>query len=245
MTLAKQMSDTSRPKAIGDKLSVAEVNRELPVEMTAGEAMASTPVAVYVKNADGYVYKAVSTPFAENVEFIGFVMNVAGASGSAVAVQTAGVVEGFSGLTVGEYYYLTDTAGAISTAIVAVKKLVGIAISATAIKIITDNALEYIEIKPPAFAEQSNPNVWEDWDLSTIIGLGAKFVEVVLAQIGGADAGVREKGSSVDRIINMYTAIGAAESTVMTVKVNADRIIERYTKTATGNCEFSILGYWR
>lgn len=135
--ILKTLSDTARPKSVGDKLSAAEVNRDLPIVVTAGEVIASTPVAVYIKDADGYIYKTTATPFAENVEnFIGFAMDVAGASGSAVAVQTHGIVGGFSGLDAGKLYYLSDTAGIISTAVGTIRVLVGVAISTTQILVL-------------------------------------------------------------------------------------------------------------
>lgn len=137
MTLAKQMSDTQRPKAAGDQLSAVEVNQDLPIIMTAGEAIAATPVAVYVKDADGYIYKTTATPFSENIEnFMGFATEIAGASGSAIAVQTHGIVGGFSALDAGRLYYLSDTAGLIGTAVGTIRVLVGVAISATQILVL-------------------------------------------------------------------------------------------------------------
>ena len=43
------MSDSARPKDVGEKLSAREVNQDLPFTINAGEAMASTPVAVYLE----------------------------------------------------------------------------------------------------------------------------------------------------------------------------------------------------
>lgn len=131
------MSDTARPKSTGDKLSAREVNEDLPIEMTAGEAISGTPKAIYIKDSDGYVYKCDASFSDERIgHFIGFNTDISGASGSPVSVQTKGIVEGFSGLDAGKFYYLSDTAGDISTAPGTYEKLVGIAISTTELLIL-------------------------------------------------------------------------------------------------------------
>lgn len=54
-------------------------------------------------------------------------------------VQIGGIADGFSGLLVGTTYYLSDTAGAISTSAGSQSRKIGIAISTTEILIIRDN----------------------------------------------------------------------------------------------------------
>ena len=133
------MSDTARPKSSGDKLTADEINRELPIQMTAGEAIASTPIAVYIKASDGYAYKTDASFVDERIQaFIGFTSEVAGGSGSAIAVQVKGIVTGFTGLIAGSRYYLSDTAGAVGTPVGTYGKCIGRAVSATEIRIEID-----------------------------------------------------------------------------------------------------------
>lgn len=104
----------------------------------AGEAIdaSTTPQAVYLKESDGKIYKSVSSTASEALfSFIGFVglsQNVA--MNDVVRVQTHGLVSGFSGLTVGAYYFITNTAGSISTT--AGTKILTIGRAVTATKLI-------------------------------------------------------------------------------------------------------------
>lgn len=134
------MSDTVRPKSAGDKLAAAEVNADLPVQINAGETIdtSSTPQAVYIKAADNEVYKTDANVIGETVKsFIGFAVTD-GSDGNPCTIQHHGIVAGFSGLTEGAKYYLSDTPGAISSTPGTYPRLVGIAISATQILIMAD-----------------------------------------------------------------------------------------------------------
>ena len=74
-----------------------------------------------------------------NSGYIGFA--TAGISTSAQGViQHTGVVTGFSGLTPGAQYYLSNTLGAISTSAGTVSRKIGRALSSTALLIVNDNA---------------------------------------------------------------------------------------------------------
>ena len=83
-----------------------------------GEAInaLATPQAVYKDNADGEVYLTdANDTTAKHRQFFGFVLRGQNlASGEVAKVATSGIVEGFTGLTNGQYQYLSDTAGAIS-----------------------------------------------------------------------------------------------------------------------------------
>ena len=70
--------------------------------------------------------------------FIGFV-NTTVAAGTSVVVTLGNIANTLSGLTVNSTYYLSDTAGAISTSAGTNSKKVGMAISATEILIKQDN----------------------------------------------------------------------------------------------------------
>ncbi len=81
---------------------------------------------------------------------------------------------------------------------------------------------------------------WDEWDLSAYIPVGAVMVEVWLTnrQDTAYISGLREKGSSIDRIshISNYSQM------VMTANLDADRIVERWSNN--GNVTFTIRGYW-
>ena len=91
------------------------------------------PVPVYIKNADTRVY-ASDANLSGALEFFGFAVTNSIAANN-IEVQVTGVVGGFSGLTVGATYYVSDTVGTISTTPGTVQIVVGIAVSATQILI--------------------------------------------------------------------------------------------------------------
>ncbi len=114
-------------------------NDSLNVDSVVGENIngTTTPVPVYMSDGtnsrtSGRVYQSDandSTNEARN--FFGFIRdNVS--TGAAVNVKR-GVVSGFSGLTIGAYYWVTDTVGTISSTHGTAEICVGMAISATQI----------------------------------------------------------------------------------------------------------------
>jgi len=82
---------------------------------TTGEAIdgSTTPQAVCVAVADGLIYKADANT-STRVNAYGFITTNALIT-TTPYVKVAGIVGGFAGLTVGAMYYVTDTAGSIST----------------------------------------------------------------------------------------------------------------------------------
>lgn len=80
---------------------------------TAGEIIsgATLPVPVYIDTSDGEVY-ACDADDTSKLMFAGFAVTD-GIDGGDIDVQTSGLVQGFSGLTVGVYYFLQDTVGTI------------------------------------------------------------------------------------------------------------------------------------
>lgn len=118
------VSPDTLSSAIGSKKSV-----------TAGETIngATTPVPVYQDKSD-FEFYACDANDTTKMKFLGFAVSN-GTNGNSMTVQFTGIVSGFSGLTRGEKYYATDTAGAISTTAGTQEILVGIAISATEIMI--------------------------------------------------------------------------------------------------------------
>lgn len=92
----------------------------IDIPFTTGEAInaSALPQAVYLKESDGKIYKTDATTYAENLfSFIGFVTTPQNlAINTTARVRTWGLVNGFGGaLTIGEYYYITDATGLIST----------------------------------------------------------------------------------------------------------------------------------
>jgi hypothetical protein len=118
------------------------------VTVTCGENIdgSSTPQAVYISDGTnsrtaGRFYKADrddTTNMA--VRGIGFVTENCTAGG-AYSVQFGGIVTGFTSLTVGVEYYLSDTAGAVVVGAIAINPSVpiGMAISTTAILLQREN----------------------------------------------------------------------------------------------------------
>ena len=102
---------------------------------TYGETIAVND-ALYLKASDGKVYKTSASYNDERIyNFIGFAKE-AGALNDVKKVQIGGKVEGFSGLTIGSFYYLSNTAGAVETAEGTYRKIIGLAISATELVIV-------------------------------------------------------------------------------------------------------------
>jgi len=105
-------------------------------EYTAGEAIdaSSTPQLVYKSSSDGKIYKADADDNTKR-RWFGFVDNAQNvALNATVEVVSEGIVSGFSGLTNGQYVYMTNTAGSIShTPSTTFVGRVGIAVSATEI----------------------------------------------------------------------------------------------------------------
>ena len=83
--------------------------------LTTGEAIdgSTTPQVVCVKSSDGLLYKADANDSTLNMA-IGFVTTNALIT-TTPTITTSGVVGGFTGLTQNATYYVSDTAGAIST----------------------------------------------------------------------------------------------------------------------------------
>jgi hypothetical protein len=167
------MSDTARPKSGGDKLAADEINRDLPIVLNAGETItgATLPVAVYVKNADGEVY-ACDADDLTAIEFIGFAVTD-GTDGNPITIQKDGVVSGFSGLTINARYYVQDDK-TIGVNPGTHDVLVGVAVSATQIRIIKDYTT-YVQTYT-ADATWTKPT-------------GAKMVEVICVGAGGGGGG--------------------------------------------------------
>lgn len=103
--------------------------------LTAGEAIDASSASqwVYLKASDGKVYKLDSDADESTFKFFGVVANGQNVSANdSVIVSTAGIVDGFSGLTAGNRLYPSATAGTAGTTPVANQAIeLGFAVSAT------------------------------------------------------------------------------------------------------------------
>lgn len=119
----------------GDNVEADDLNQNFTESLnnyrdfTYGETIAVND-AVYLKASDGKVYKTDATSEIKINNFIGFAKE-AGNANDVKKVQTGGKISGLSGLTTGERYYLSNTAGEISTTRGTFPKLIGFAISTT------------------------------------------------------------------------------------------------------------------
>ena len=104
---------------------------EFTATFTAGENIAIRDV-VYLKVSDGKIYKASTT----NSDWIGVAQAAISSAATGAVYVNGAVVGGFSSLTPGSWYGLTSTGGAVAIQTLADGYTVGIAISATQIKII-------------------------------------------------------------------------------------------------------------
>jgi hypothetical protein len=99
---------------------------------TAGEAITLTalvPRPVFVATSTPSVWLS-DANVASTTPFLGFAVSNA-AAGASVSVQTDGIVSGFTGLTPGSRYYVSDTVGTIQTTVGTSEAYVGIALSST------------------------------------------------------------------------------------------------------------------
>lgn len=81
---------------------------------TSGEAIAVRD-ALYVKASDGKLYKTDADADESTYSFVGFALQAAtGADETIRYAKPGGIVTGLTGLTAGNYYFLSGTAGAIA-----------------------------------------------------------------------------------------------------------------------------------
>ena len=103
--------------------------------VTAGETIngATLPVPVYQETSAGK-YLACDGDVTTKLAFQGFAISNS-TDTNPITLQHTGIVSGFTGLTIGLKYYLSDTVGTISSSVGTYEVLVGIAISTTEILI--------------------------------------------------------------------------------------------------------------
>jgi len=136
----------NNPYSSGDQVLESDLNQSLPITLTAGATIdgATLPVPIYMNIADEEV-KACDADDADALEYMGFAVSNS-TDGNDITIQTKGIVDGFTGLTVGELYYVQDAIGTIGLTPGTFKVLVGRAFSATQISIIQHDWKKEIEL---------------------------------------------------------------------------------------------------
>lgn len=95
---------------------------------------ATTPQPVMLATSTNQISLIESDVASTTASLLGFVINNC-SLGTTCYVQTDGIVKGFSGLTPGSEYYVSDTAGVLSTTVGSSENYVGRAVSTSAIQI--------------------------------------------------------------------------------------------------------------
>jgi len=123
--------------AASEEVTSAKLNssqEEQLEEYVLGENIAANS-AVYLKASDGKIWKCDASFSDERLgSFIGFIYET-GTTGQTKKVWIMGVASGFTGLTAGSEYYISNTPGGMATSAGDYEKVVGIAVSTTEIRI--------------------------------------------------------------------------------------------------------------
>jgi hypothetical protein len=106
--------------------------------VVAGEALTAND-ACYIDASDGKAYKT-DSDVSTKVGFVGFAQENA-SSGANVNLIHSGQMTGLSGMTIGAIYYLSGTAGAITSTAPSNAIRVGVALSASVLKIDKNNRI--------------------------------------------------------------------------------------------------------
>lgn len=142
------------------------------IETTAGEALSARD-ACYISSSDGKAYKC-DADDTTKIGFIGFAQEAA-STNAAVSLIHTGLATGFSALTIGAQYYISGTAGSVTATAPTNKKIVGVAVSATVIKI-----AEYPTVRISTF---TSSGTWTKLP-------GLKWARIRVQAPGGGGAGI-------------------------------------------------------
>lgn len=144
------MAEPTKQWSSGEQINASDLNANFQEalnnyrDFTYGETIAVND-ALYLKASDGKVYKTDADFNDERIHnFIGFAKE-AGALNDVKKVQIGGKVSGFSGLTPGVKYYLSNTPGVISSVPGTYVKKIGLAVSATEL-LIKEDILEGVSL---------------------------------------------------------------------------------------------------
>jgi len=213
----------------------AGVHATIIAAVNAGEAVGANK-AVYMDDTDNE-WKLADGNDTGKLEFVGFSIE-AGTDGNAMKVATAGVLGGFSGLDAGKKYYLSDTAGEISTTKGTYEIYVGIAISTTQLLIHHAPRSSAIMAFPSSevFASGAVPTSWTDLDLSSVVGVTTALVFLKVTH-DNSNAKIRFRtNGDTDEIYDGASASGStADDMYVTVITDSAGVVE-------WNCEAAATG---
>jgi hypothetical protein len=130
------------------------------------------PVPIFINPTDDEVYACDANDQAK-LQFDGFAISNS-TNGNPIDIQGSGIVRGFSGLTIGDRYYVQDSVGTIGTSMGTYEVLVGIAVSATEL-LIMKGTMEYIGSS--AFSVASGNTLYTH-------PAGARFAIVACGSVG-------------------------------------------------------------
>ena len=142
----------------------------------------TTPVLVYIKAADGELYKVDADATESTFKFVGFAIN-SGNDADAAVIVTDGIVGGFAGMTDAAAQFISGTAGERTETPGTYKHKVGTAISATEILIERGGKL-----KAGILADYDTQNNTND-DSTITLGFRPKLIELRY-EIQGHDSAV-------------------------------------------------------
>jgi len=164
------------------------------IAATAGEALSAND-ALYISTADGKAYKTDADDLTK-MDFVGFAQEAASSNGS-VSIEHQGTKGGFSGLTIGAPLYVSGTAGGVTSTPPTNVTSIGVAISATVIRI------NWFTIRRVVFTG-TGANTWNKRP-------GLKYIEVEVqggGGDGGTSSGAGDGGSASGGDINITGASG-------------------------------------
>lgn len=200
---------------------------------TAGEAInaSSTPQAVYIDTSTGKVLKSKADDATKRT-FYGFVggsQNVA--LDAAVQINRHGLMSGFSGLTAGSYYFVTNTAGSISATPGDAEICVGRALSTSVID---------LDDKPQGMAYISSVNASGVTTGSTITAPADARIAIVTLYAPAIAGGEYSKGEVILTKIGRTSATwgigssGAGDDTEVAASWSGNTITLTSTKAGVG-----------
>lgn len=180
--------------------------------------------------------------------FIGFA-NTSVSSGQNVNVTINGIKNGFSNLTTGTKYYLSDTLGGISTIPVSGSRSeYSIGVSNGTQSIIIDKlnkkTTQFPLSTPVSYATNA---VWVDLDLSSIVGVGRRMVLLRIVTGGSQLVGVMRRGESkTNGVFAGANAINGASQYLAYLITPTDEYgwISYYASTNAYAFTLSVESYW-
>lgn len=207
---------------------------------TSGEAF-SVGQALYVKASDGKLYKAQGTADEKTFSFVGISLSAPGGADVAVTyAAVGGVATGLAGLTPGDWYFITDTAGTIGTTPGSRFAKIGQAQTTTTLRVIQ-----------PEFIVNGNTTITATGNTVITLGFYPAHIDIRAGMNGtGAQTAGLSVGDDTNTCVEMWTTTGnasydAAKAWHVRDSLNAGSDGTVTSKTQTGftfNCATFVGG---